>query len=132
MVKDGDEEHDGDEDTTAILARRRSFVVKALGGVAVVAAACTKEPAPHPCLSVTEPRTSTVTSPLEIRPINPADASAVGTTMPDAAAEPEEPKPPPEPCLKIRMPDPDAGPKKPTIEEPPPRPCLKVARPKDR
>ncbi len=98
-----------DDARKAILSRRARFVAAALTAVGTSAMDGCK---PQPCLEPTPVD-------AEMRAA-PADAGTAPVDKKSDAAE--ETMAPPEPCLKIAMPQ-DAG--------PPPMPCLSVALPPD-
>jgi len=86
-----------DDAKKKILARRAKFIAAAVAGISI---SCGKD-RPEPCLSVTH--------------IPDAASDDGGTPQPCLS-------PPPQPCLSVYNPPPDAG--------PPPRPCLEPMPPR--
>ena len=128
-----DDQPPQDEDTRAILHRRRFLIESALAGIGAgaVLIGCDKKPAgsPKPCLSVkappqTQPKPQVC---LEVEPrpclsVAPSPATKPATRPePQVCLSPPVP-PPPTPCLKIVPPQPCLSP-------PAPKPCLKIIPP---
>jgi hypothetical protein len=84
-----------DEDTQAILARRRFLIESALaGGLGALAAGCEKEE-PSPCLKVGTPRVC-----LKVPPPEPPKKPDTATTPQPCLSPPVEPRP----CLEVAPP----------------------------
>jgi hypothetical protein len=98
-----------DDAKKKILARRARFIAAAVAGISI---SCGKD-RPEPCLSVTHvPDPDAASTPQPCLEVTASD---------DGGAPQPCLSPPPQPCLSVYNPPPDAG--------PPPRPCLKPMTP---
>ena len=134
----GSEEKRHDEDTEAILARRRFLIRSALAGAGLgaVLAGCESKPeaVPRPCLSVAVPPP---TSNTDAQPKTSTEPKPGTATKPEVCLKIAPPEKPPEPapktvtepqiCLSVPAPQPCLTPAPPK-EEPGARPCLSIRR----